>query len=79
MGHGDQSPVGKEDSAPWWIGALAERLYNESKSISVEADLDDEPFYEEFSLANGAPVEEPHIPLGELDTDDPMSGLPGKL
>ena len=27
FGHGGQSETGKENSAPWWIGALAERYY----------------------------------------------------
>jgi len=27
FGHGDQGSEGKENSAPWWIGALAERYY----------------------------------------------------
>jgi hypothetical protein len=34
-GHGDQSPVGKENSAPYWIGALAETFYRASLAVQT--------------------------------------------
>ena len=38
MGHGDNDPTGKEDSAPYWIGGLAERLFLESKGVVLRED-----------------------------------------
>jgi hypothetical protein len=50
MGHGDQSPAGKDDSAPWWIGALAARYYAAEHHNLVGEPEDDEPFVEEFTI-----------------------------
>lgn len=33
FGHGDNSPVGKENTAPYWIGNLAERMITGAKKI----------------------------------------------
>lgn len=35
MGHGDEDPTGKENSAPYWIGGLAERFYRESRGSAA--------------------------------------------
>lgn len=33
FGHGDNSPVGKENTAPYWIGSLAERMIKGAKKL----------------------------------------------
>lgn len=76
FGHGDQSPEGKGDSAPWWIGALAERYCREEKAIPAEQDFVEEPFHEECTIKYGRQVDEPEIPLGELASDDPIKIAP---
>ena len=36
MGHGDNDPTGKQDSAPYWIGNWAEKLYRQMKGLAVD-------------------------------------------
>ena len=36
FGHGDNSLLGKENTAPYWIGSLAERSITGAKKLSVE-------------------------------------------
>lgn len=54
-GHGSQSAVGKSNSAPYWIGDLAERIYASEKSVP-KADL--EPLeHEEIEVGDDEIVE----------------------
>jgi hypothetical protein len=34
FGHGDNSPIGKENTAPYWIGSLAERMIIGAKKLT---------------------------------------------
>jgi hypothetical protein len=36
MGHGGNSSRGKKDSAPYWIGGLAERIYRAAHPLALE-------------------------------------------
>ncbi|HVK82087.1 MAG TPA: hypothetical protein VM915_15905 [Verrucomicrobiae bacterium] len=49
FGHGNQSSVGKEETAPYWIGDLAERIYRAETGQAAEKDME-EAFEEDFSI-----------------------------
>jgi hypothetical protein len=64
MGHGDQSPKGKEKSVPYWLGNRAQELYasavgRPTTKLSAPALLE----HEEGNAAEGEVVVEPQRPL----------------
>lgn len=54
FGHGDNNPEGKENTAPYWIAALAERLIADDNSVYAAMNNDDItniPFLQKFKPA----------------------------
>ena len=56
MGHGDNSATDKSDSAPYWIGGLAERHYRTVHPVPKAFEA--EPFAEEFGVDPASIIEE---------------------
>jgi hypothetical protein len=70
MGHGSNSSVGKQDSAPYWIGGLAGRYHRAAQNLPVEV-VEDEPYeHEETGADEGTVIEEPETPLKDYDLEE---------
>ncbi len=76
MGHGDNSARGKGDTAPYWIGDLAERIYRGAGLFSVGLGS---LRIVEGSVADGDIVDEPDEPLGSYEDEAGAVGIsPGR-
>jgi hypothetical protein len=71
MGHGGSSSVGKQDSAPYWIGARAGRLYREAVNLPREFEEEEEYVHEEVEdIDESDIVDEPEVPLRNFDEEN---------
>jgi hypothetical protein len=68
MGHGDNSSVGKDDSAPYWIGGHAALHYRNNRNVRPESEII--PYvHEDGDLEEGEVVEETYKPLRSFDEE----------
>lgn len=74
MGHGGDSPKGKENSAPYWIGDLAEKYYRLTVNLS--------PYVKGMQLirevgnaGDGKVVDEPKTPLRTFEQEAAAAGI----
>lgn len=68
MGHPQESTPTRVESAPYWIGDIAERRYLASKHFALREET--EPFQEEFEIDPEGSIAEGETPLGEMPGDE---------
>lgn len=66
MGHGDNKPNGKGDTAPYWIGDLAERVYERPSFLSAGLGS---LLIETGNSDDGVVIQEESEPLRSYDTE----------
>ena len=72
MGHGGSSSVGKQDSAPYWIGSRAARYYRQAMNLPREYQEEEEYVHEEVDDIDEADIiNEPEVPLRAFEDEDP--------
>jgi|GEM_PF-1755944 hypothetical protein len=74
MGHGDNSPKGKENSAPYWIGDLAEKFYRLTAHLSPQV-KGLRLIREVGKASDGEVVYEPKVPLKAFDQEAAAAGV----
>lgn len=71
MGHGDNSSVGKGNSAPYWIGRLAAKYHGVALQLPA-LPKEDEPYEDEgVDLDEADLLDDPQSPLGSFHDEQP--------